>query len=187
MIPPSVHAACAHARKKQRERESERGGRERKTKRDVGVCEFFITKGISLSPLIPSLGSPSLFHAVHTVNALAYPKADGAPGTSTPSRTSRKRLHLSPPRATCITQGEYALKQRSTPGKRVFFSCESTAKDVVVALWLWRHAECLLKPRVKSADTNTRLFALEMRGPLTGCGPVLQHGPRRGRLYDKAR
>ena len=63
------------------------------------------------------------------------------------------------------------LSQTSQRTRRNVFCF--AAKDVV-ALWLWHGAQLLLKLHMKNASTNTRLFSLEMRGPLTGYRP---HSP----------
>jgi len=127
------------------------------------VCEVFISTGISLLPLIPSPGSPLLFmfctpwshlHTERRRKHLVHP----TPIHSAMQYSSHTLKHS--PFFPVFTQ-YCALKQRSN-------MYSFAVKDAVVALWLWHRAECFLKPCMKNGSTNTRLFSLEMRGPLTG-------------------
>lgn len=120
---------------------------------------------------------PSAIYLPSAVIALAYRKACGAAHAPISMRTVTfsRALH-----------GNRAFKRRSLRCYMHSFCSESVAKDVAVMLCSWHRAELLLKPCMKNASTNTDLFSLQLRGPLT---TYRSHSPgfavRRGYLNGK--
>lgn len=139
------------------------------------VCEVFISKGISLPSLIPSLGSPSLISA-HSdrTSVLRGTQSTWVHPTPAHSVTRRglhtlKRSRKSPPLARCAA----LTRTHTNTHKCIAVLSKKAARGATCTLWLRKRSEgCCRRALVVAlcrvlSEALYEEDSLEMRGPLT--------------------
>ncbi len=140
----------------------------------VCVCEVFISSGISLPPLIPSLGSHSLIYVPRTAIALAYWEACRAPGASDSYAARLTHSQTQWHTHTCVTY-ELCSQTMQHVAQHVLFGCEGCCCRALVvascrALSKVLYEECFhWRWEARWQDTDLTLFCFTV---CAGAAPV---------------